>query len=258
MKSQPSKMNYKTGLRKINEMNVAGGPGGMFAYGGGGGDIGTYGGAVGNNDFYAAGDARIPTSIYGGKVLTRAGTTGNGEKRKKRKKGKKASSKKTKKSSFKEAFKAEVSVGVDDMDYTLACMIYSQNEEYHSLITDLLEQQGIFYNASEDAIIIEGTDEHLQNVLAHVEGLVTPEPFETGAIVAFIGEMDVTLQKPQKDEDEYNQEQLKMGIAVEMEHIDEENTDKEEARGIAAIIAMNHLDEDPEYYTKLKKVESGH
>lgn len=251
-------MNYKTGLRKINEMNTAGGPGGMFAYGGGGGDIGTYGGAVGNNDFYAAGDARIPVSIYGGKVLTRAGTTGSGKKHKKGKKGKKTSSKKTKKPSFKEAFKAEVSVGADDMDYTLACMIYSKNEEYHGLITDLLEQQGIFYNAGEDTVIVEGTDEHLQNILAHIEGVITPEPFETGAVVAFIGEMDVSLQRPEKDENKYDQKQLEMGIAIEMEHIDVENTDKENTRSFAAVIAMNHLDEDPEYYTKLKKVESGH
>ncbi len=43
------------------------------------------------------------------------------------------------------------------------------------------------------------------------------------------------------------QDQLKMGIKVEKEH----TTDKEEARKIA----LQHLAEKPDYYTKLKKVE---
>lgn len=42
--------------------------------------------------------------------------------------------------------------------------------------------------------------------------------------------------------------QLKMGIEVEMEHTD----DKEKAKEIA----MDHLWEDPTYYTKLKKIEA--
>jgi hypothetical protein len=42
--------------------------------------------------------------------------------------------------------------------------------------------------------------------------------------------------------------QLKMGIKIEKEHTRDENTAKE--------IAMDHLWEDPKYYTKLKKVET--
>lgn len=48
---------------------------------------------------------------------------------------------------------------------------------------------------------------------------------------------------------EYNLEELKKGIEVELEHTN--------YRAIATIIAKHHLAEDPEYYTKLKKVESG-
>jgi len=44
----------------LRESNVAGGAGGMFGYGGAGGDMGQYGGSVGNQDFYATGDARLP------------------------------------------------------------------------------------------------------------------------------------------------------------------------------------------------------
>lgn len=42
--------------------------------------------------------------------------------------------------------------------------------------------------------------------------------------------------------------QLNMGIKVEMEHTDD--------KSLAKKIAMDHLYEDPKYYTKLKKIES--
>jgi hypothetical protein len=44
----------------LREANVAGGPGNMFGYGGAGAGFGTNGGNVGNTDFYATGDARLP------------------------------------------------------------------------------------------------------------------------------------------------------------------------------------------------------
>lgn len=46
--------------------------------------------------------------------------------------------------------------------------------------------------------------------------------------------------------EEFDPAELKAGIEVEMEHTD----DREEARRIA----MDHLVEDPRYYTKLKKI----
>jgi hypothetical protein len=47
--------------------------------------------------------------------------------------------------------------------------------------------------------------------------------------------------------DEVDSEQLKMGIEIEMEHTDDPKIAKE--------IALDHLTEDPKYYTKLKKME---
>jgi hypothetical protein len=47
---------------------------------------------------------------------------------------------------------------------------------------------------------------------------------------------------------DYDPEELKKGIEVELEHTN--------YKAIATIIAKHHLAEDPQYYTKLKAVES--
>lgn len=47
--------------------------------------------------------------------------------------------------------------------------------------------------------------------------------------------------------DEFDQNELKMGIEIEMEHTDD--------RDVAKEIAMDHLKEIPDYYTRLKKME---
>ena len=54
--------------------------------------------------------------------------------------------------------------------------------------------------------------------------------------------------KPTISEKDVDPEQLKMGIKVEMEHTDDPK--------IAKIIALHHLAELPDYYTKLKKMEN--
>ena len=54
-----------------------------------------------------------------------------------------------------------------------------------------------------------------------------------------------TLFKPVTDMD-YNKDELKLGIETELEHTDNEQ--------VATIIAKQHLMEDPNYYSKLKKV----
>jgi hypothetical protein len=46
---------------------------------------------------------------------------------------------------------------------------------------------------------------------------------------------------------DYDPIQLKMGIEVELEHTN--------IRKVAETIAKQHLEEDPQYYTKLKKME---
>ena len=51
-----------------------------------------------------------------------------------------------------------------------------------------------------------------------------------------------------KSPEDFNPEQLEMGIKVEMEHTDDPAKAKE--------IAMDHLVEDPEYYTHLQKMEN--
>lgn len=51
-----------------------------------------------------------------------------------------------------------------------------------------------------------------------------------------------------KNIEDFDLDALNQGIEVEMEHTD----DKELAREIA----MDHLTEDPEYYTKLKFIEN--
>jgi len=56
---------------------------------------------------------------------------------------------------------------------------------------------------------------------------------------------DELLEKitDKKDPANYNQEQLAKGLQVELEHTED--------KGLAQKIAMDHLDEDPQYYVKL-------
>jgi hypothetical protein len=49
--------------------------------------------------------------------------------------------------------------------------------------------------------------------------------------------------------EDVDSEQLAMGIEIEMEHT--------KSREMSKLIALDHLKEDPEYYTKLKKMEKG-
>lgn len=49
------------------------------------------------------------------------------------------------------------------------------------------------------------------------------------------------------DPSQFDQQELQKGVKVEMEHVDDEQ--------LAQEIAMDHLTEDPKYYTKLMKVE---
>ena len=55
------------------------------------------------------------------------------------------------------------------------------------------------------------------------------------------------LIPPQQEFNDYDLEQVAMGIDVEMEH-----TDNPE---IALYIVFNHLDEFPDYYTRLEDME---
>ena len=55
------------------------------------------------------------------------------------------------------------------------------------------------------------------------------------------------LVPPKHEYEEYDQEQFQRGIQVEQEHTNQE--------GLAAVIAANHLDEIPDYYTRLFYME---
>jgi len=50
----------------------------------------------------------------------------------------------------------------------------------------------------------------------------------------------------EKNFEDFDQEALKKGIAIEMEHTNDE--------AVAREIAMDHLEEDPAYYDKLEQV----
>jgi hypothetical protein len=89
--------------------------------------------------------------------------------------------------------------------------------------------------------------------------LLTPVPsFLNSAIVNKIDEGPINFTKSfmqagkaaekQIDETMVDQEQLNMGIHVELEHTDN--------RDIAKKIALDHLSEIPDYYTRLAKMES--
>ncbi len=172
-------MNYIKGLKMMREMNVAGGPGNMFGYGGAGGDFGTHGGAVGNSDFYAAGDARIP------KILG-VGTTDNDNKRKKGKKGKKKSKKiPVYRRKFIESLELD-----DSENLILDCIVYSKTPQYVSLISDILQSIGVKYSKHEDHLSFSGKDGNIQQIIEKVNSIITFEPFEQGEVVVLVGEMD--------------------------------------------------------------------
>lgn len=59
--------------------------------------------------------------------------------------------------------------------------------------------------------------------------------------------LNTVLNKPFADENKVNPNELQMGIKVEMEH----TNDKE----VAKRIALHHLKELPDYYTRLEIME---
>jgi len=59
--------------------------------------------------------------------------------------------------------------------------------------------------------------------------------------------VSVKFRKVKRDE-AYDKKELAMGIIIEQEHTAQKN--------IAKIIAKHHLNEFPDYYTRLKKMES--
>ena len=105
---------------------------------------------------------------------------------------------------------------------------------------------------------------HLQNLEGRLENISTTnttedenlekierEAYEEGNIIFrnwtdSISEKSMNEIQTPAEEDKVDPQELKIGIEVEMEHTD----DREESKKIA----LQHLAEDPEYYTKLKSL----
>jgi hypothetical protein len=251
-------MNYKTGLRKIHEMNVAGGAGGMFGAGG------NQGGNVGNVDSYAPGDARVPKVI---------GAGGNDPYEYVNKKGKKKKSgKKDKIPVYRRTFSEMLTTeAYDDTEYLLNCVIYSKDINNKKIIQDIMERYGVTHIVDDDCVILEGSDEYIQQALNHVTELISEDEFTNGNIIALIGEMDITSNKlaggmsegktlddfrkrytekgyPEvSDFEKQFNDKIKQGTKVEMEHTTDDK--------IAREIALDHIWEDFFYYDKLAKME---
>ena len=58
-----------------------------------------------------------------------------------------------------------------------------------------------------------------------------------------------------KSDSDFSSNELKKGIKIEYEHIDKKKYSSEEAKEIAKEIAKDHLEEIPDYYTRLIKME---
>lgn len=231
-------MNYKKGLKKVLEETTLA-AGGAFGTDTG---IGTHGGAVGNSDWYAPGDARNLWGFPG--------------KRKKNRKQKRNKSKTEAainnldfpiiRRTFPETFSESLLEGPDPI---LDCGIYTENQNYQDILFKILEKNEIEYKVEEEVVFIQGTDEYIQNFIQKLNEYIPEKNVEKNFTI-LIGEFikdTIVLKDPKKSFDEYDQKELSMGIKIEMEHTDDSE--------IAKIIACNHLDEFPNYYTELKKME---
>jgi len=100
---------------------------------------------------------------------------------------------------------------------------------------------------------------HIQNLEGRLEGIATTNTQEDDYLNDIEAEANLKgtmtfrnwtdslneIQTPAKEED-VNPKELKIGIEVEMEHTD--------SQAKAKVIALQHLAEDPKYYTKLKSL----
>lgn len=164
-------MNYKEGLKKINEMNICSD---VMSYGPTPASVGTHGGDVDNSDWYAPGDAR---NLWG--VPS--------------KKNKKGKNKKNKQNFllYRRAFAETMSEDVNADGVVLGCILYTEDVEYQRIIEDVIEKLKIPYSSDLNCVLIEGSDEYIQGVIQSIKGIITEDPFESGAVCALIAEMDL-------------------------------------------------------------------
>ena len=230
-------MNYKKALNTVKETTLSSGS--TF---GTAPNIGNQGGNVGNVDFYAPGDSR---NLWGWSSS-------------KKKKGKKKSKNPIPlyRRSFVEMLAVENNEA-NNTDDVLDCVIYS-NTNYTNVLKHILEHHQIEYIInSKDFTAFQETNENIRNIVHQFKNIITEEPFESGEVTILIGDKVVSpiknatvskyFKTPKKSIEEYDQEQLKIGIKIEMEHTS--------SKEVATNIACNHLDEQPLYYVELKKME---
>lgn len=220
-------MNYKEGLKKVIAETTT-------SYGGVYGanlDIGTHGGAFNATDWYAPGDARNPFGL---------------DTEKKGKKGKKKKKKKNPFPVYRRAFVETLTTEAVEPD--LQCALFCV-DEWRDIADRLIEKLQLECNILDEVRYVSGTDEQLQGLIENISITVGEHRF-TENYLALIGEMNNyqdLIKKPRMRETDYNQEQLRNGTKIEIEH----TPDME----LAKHIAMHHLDEDEFYYDKLHKME---
>lgn len=69
-----------------------------------------------------------------------------------------------------------------------------------------------------------------------------------------VDDSSLVLGRHNNTRNDVDQKQLRMGIKIEMEHVPD-STPKVLAKEIAIRIALDHLAEIPDYYTRLIKME---
>lgn len=227
-------MNYKEGLKKVIEETTLS-AGGTF----GDVDMGNQGGNVGNVDFYAPGDARIPFVF------------GTDKKKKKKKKKKNDEDDKDnqeygKPHIFRRAFVEE---SVEDIDPLIDGIIFSTNKTNSQLVEKIVKQFDVLYFIEEDTIYLHGLDDEIRGLIDTLYETIGPYNF-CNNYYCLLGEFDYQcqLKEPKKRPEDYNQGQLRKGMRVELEHTPD--------KMLARKIAMHHLDEDEFYYDRLEKMES--
>jgi len=223
-------MNYLQGLKQIIQETITA-SGGVW---GDTGDIGNHGGDFGNGDWYATGDAR---NVFGLDV----------DDKKKKKKNKK------KKSKF-HVYRRAFTESLEEEELFLDCNLFA-TEEYQGFVSKMLESRGIPFNRTECLFEIHDTDENIQELINEIYEMLKEDVF-TDNILVLIGEMNydkgtnactAMMKEPNKEPSDYNVGALRKGMEVEMEHTSN--------KLLARTIAMHHLDEDPQYYDKLAKME---
>ena len=227
-------MNYKNGLKKVLKETTLAAGGGTF---GTAADIGNQGGNVGNVDFYAPGDARIPFAF-------------GAQKTRKRKKKKKKS--KNEQLEYPHMYRRTfIETLTEEKETILDGVICCSSNEHRDLAIKILDEQYIQFAIEDDNLFIEGTDKEIQGAIDHLYDVIGEQNF-TKHYYCLLGEFDysASLKQPKRQPEEYNQAQLKKGAAIEAEHTNDLN--------MARTIAQHHLDEDEFYYDKLEQMDPHH